>query len=223
LLLRKLDDTCLLAVLRCCADDPRSLFSAARAHGRLHQAAVLAASSMRVEGCTTTKKRRTLESVLCYLTNHQQHVSSLEFGSGTISGLYTLPRDTLQGLSRLSFSGVNLKLQPLWTGRRGVGPPLKQLCIHMCTLQDSSQGKAVAAALKRLPSLEHLSFVMPTSSYVRFHSDGLKGLKQLTYLELAGVKAWGDTDIMRHVQVRVELSNNFCSGFCPYECQLCVV
>jgi hypothetical protein len=42
-LLLALPDTCLLAVLQCCAaDDQRSLFSAARAHGRLQQAAMVA-------------------------------------------------------------------------------------------------------------------------------------------------------------------------------------
>jgi hypothetical protein len=128
LLLRKLDDACLLAVLRCCVDDPRTLFSAARAHSRLHQAAVLAASSISVVRCT---KQRHLDSALRYITNHQQHVTSLELKRVTISGLHQLPLDTLQSLSRLSFSGVGLKVQPLWKGQRGVGPPLKQLRIHV--------------------------------------------------------------------------------------------
>lgn len=46
-LLLALPDACLLAVLQCCAaNSQRSLFSAARAHSRLHQAAVLALHSV---------------------------------------------------------------------------------------------------------------------------------------------------------------------------------
>jgi hypothetical protein len=41
-----LPDPCLLAVLRCCAVDQRSFSSAARAHSRLHQAAVVALNTI---------------------------------------------------------------------------------------------------------------------------------------------------------------------------------
>jgi hypothetical protein len=47
-LLLALPDPCLLAVLQYCAEDDRcSLFNAARAHSRLHQAAVLALRSIK--------------------------------------------------------------------------------------------------------------------------------------------------------------------------------
>ena len=47
-----LPDACLLAVLQfCAADDQRSLFSTARTHSRLHQAAVAALRSISVN-CT---------------------------------------------------------------------------------------------------------------------------------------------------------------------------
>jgi hypothetical protein len=75
-------------------------------------------------------------------------------------------------------------------------------CVSTCALLDNTMGKAVAAALGRLPSLEHLSLAMPLRSTVRFHGDVLKGLHQLTYLELAGVKPWDDANVMRHLQVR---------------------
>jgi hypothetical protein len=52
-LLTELPDPCLLRVLQCCAaDDQRSLLSAARAHSRLHQAAVQALSSITLQGVT---------------------------------------------------------------------------------------------------------------------------------------------------------------------------
>jgi hypothetical protein len=71
--LLQLPDPCLVAVLRCCADDPCSLFSAARAHSRLHQAAVLAASSI----STVLHDQQQLDSVLLYLNSHDQHISGI--------------------------------------------------------------------------------------------------------------------------------------------------
>src|SRR5690242_12894829 len=44
--LLQLPDPCLVAVLRCCSGDPRSVCSAARAHSRLRQAAGIALSSI---------------------------------------------------------------------------------------------------------------------------------------------------------------------------------
>lgn len=69
--LLQLPDPCLLAMLRCCADDPRTLFSAARAHSRLHQTAVLAASSVKAV------LHQQADSVLQYLESYGQHVSSI--------------------------------------------------------------------------------------------------------------------------------------------------
>ena len=83
--LLQLPDACLLAVLQCCADDPRSLFSAARAHSRLHQAAVLAASSVTV----VRNRQQRLDNVLLYLANNGEHVGSIEFGS--VWGAWLIP------------------------------------------------------------------------------------------------------------------------------------
>jgi hypothetical protein len=47
-LLLQLPDTCLLAVLQCLAEDAASLCNAARVHSRLHQAAVVALSSISI-------------------------------------------------------------------------------------------------------------------------------------------------------------------------------
>jgi hypothetical protein len=70
--LLQLPDACLLAVLQCCADEPCSLFSAARAHSRLHQAAVLAASSISFvlkEGRLVKERPDQTDSWLLYLSN----------------------------------------------------------------------------------------------------------------------------------------------------------
>jgi hypothetical protein len=45
--LQELTDECLLAVLQCCTDNYRTLFSASRAHSKLNQLAVLALTSIK--------------------------------------------------------------------------------------------------------------------------------------------------------------------------------
>jgi hypothetical protein len=65
----RLPDACLVEVLRCCADDPRSRCSAAGAHSRLHQAAVLALSSIKLK----TSDQFQLDSLLLYLSSHGLH------------------------------------------------------------------------------------------------------------------------------------------------------
>lgn len=67
-----------------------SLFSAARAHSRLHQAAVLAASSVKA----ILKQQQKADSVLRYLANHGQHVDSIDIQGSRSSTAYT-PRDAL--------------------------------------------------------------------------------------------------------------------------------
>lgn len=69
--LLELPEPCLLAVLRRCADDsPRSLFSAARAHSRLQQAAAAVLSNLRAV-------IRSSDSMLLYLSKHGQHLASI--------------------------------------------------------------------------------------------------------------------------------------------------
>lgn len=58
--LLQLADPCLLAVMQCLSHNCRSLFSAARAHSRPHQAAVMALSSIIV----TVDDELQLDSVL---------------------------------------------------------------------------------------------------------------------------------------------------------------
>jgi hypothetical protein len=75
LLLTDLPDPCLLAVMHCLSDDPVSLCSAARTHSRLHQAAVVALST--VKACYMTQQR-TAGSLLPYLRKHAQHINSMQ-------------------------------------------------------------------------------------------------------------------------------------------------
>lgn len=60
----------LLAVLRCCAHDQRSLLSAAAAHSRLHQVAPTALTSI----TASVHNQEQLDSLLRYLSNHPGHV-----------------------------------------------------------------------------------------------------------------------------------------------------
>jgi hypothetical protein len=61
----ELPDPCLLAVLQHCADDPGSLCSAARAHSRLHQAAVMVCGSV-----TLPPYENHLDSLRVYLSKY---------------------------------------------------------------------------------------------------------------------------------------------------------
>ena len=191
--LLQLPDSCLLAVLRCCADDPRSLFSAARAHSRLHQAAVLAASSISV----VLTQQQQADSVLLYVTNHGQHVSSISLSrmppaddsaedTGPTISLRELPQ-SLHRLNTLHIRGLHVQLQP-GDGFAGVlhaWMPLKQLQLDTCDLLDGKEG--LAAALPLLPSLQHLSIgdTDGQAKSIPFPSGILQVLQQLTYLELA--------------------------------------
>lgn len=74
-MLLALPDPCLLRVLQCfAADDHCSLFNTARAHSRLHQAAVLALHSI----AAYVSQQQDFEDVVVYLDKHGQHVNSLE-------------------------------------------------------------------------------------------------------------------------------------------------
>jgi hypothetical protein len=190
-------------VLRCCADDPPSLFSAARSHSRLHQAAVLAASSIDVtfRYRQQPQQQQFVKRVLHYLNNQGQHVSSINLDNVKVLGyrapsitLLQLPHDKLQGLSSLSISNLKLQLQPIGSkqGVLGSGAPLKQLRLHRCTVLDKIKGRALSA----LPKLEHVSVDM-SNSLVHFPDHALH--EQLTYLDLANVKL-RDPDGLRRLQ-----------------------
>jgi hypothetical protein len=63
----------------CAADDQRSVFNAARAHSKLHLAAVAAPRSITAE----CKKQKHVGSVLRYLKTHGQNVDSIDLTGDT--------------------------------------------------------------------------------------------------------------------------------------------
>jgi hypothetical protein len=102
-----LPNLCLLAVLQILAADGNcSLFSAARAHSRLHQAAVLALCS--ITGKLTQQQQ--MDGVLQYLSKHGQHVDSIAI-EGSDDGALTLRQlpSNLQ-LSSLQLAGLDVQL-----------------------------------------------------------------------------------------------------------------
>jgi hypothetical protein len=181
-----LPDPCLVAVLRGCAADLRSLFSAARAHSRLHQAARLALSSITVKDA----KQQQLQGLAQYLSVYGQSIDSLDLqgtGYDTVR-LMQLPSN-LQ-LDSLVLTNLRLQLQP-GDGFQGVvhpGAPIKQLRLLGCTPLDFGEG--LAAALAMLPELQHLCIVYGIgefygiASWLMIPTDALSGLQHLTHLEL---------------------------------------
>jgi hypothetical protein len=161
-----LSESCLQAVLHHTYHGlwggKRSLFSAARAHSRLHQAAVLVVSHITAE----VEQQQQVDSVLQYLANHGQHVLSLNLEgpwnycySDSRVTMQQLPHDSLQELSSLRFKHHLLQLQP-GGGFQGIlraGAPLKELQLCECKLLDGDEG--LAAALPMLPELQILSCV----------------------------------------------------------------
>ena len=72
--LLQLPDTLLQSVLQCCAgNEPASWANAARAHSKLHQAAVQALHSITAD----VQDIGQLDSLLLYLEKHGQHVDSI--------------------------------------------------------------------------------------------------------------------------------------------------
>jgi hypothetical protein len=172
----ELPDPCLLAVMHCLADQPASLFSAARAHSRLHQAAVVVLSSITV----TLKTQQQLEdSLLPYLGKHVQHVDTLKVCGCSLSlSLLQLP-SKLQ-LTSLQLQHLAVQLQPgrSFQGVLRPGLPLKQLRLDDCQLHDYDSAVTLAAVLSLLPGLKHLS--IGSSSYLPLPIGELSLLQQLT-------------------------------------------
>jgi hypothetical protein len=198
-LLLALPDACLLAVLQCCAaDDHRSLFSAARAHSRLHQAAVLALRS--INAVVTSQQQA--DGLLTYLDKLGWGFDSVstEFQDDTDtpwsedpdmtppSALVCLPPKDATKLHSLQLGNLQLLVDDESQG--ALGTALKQLQLSGCQLLDGATGAALVAALSHLPGLEHLSLryidglTLPTAVLQQ----------QLTYLELDCVDVVGPDD-----------------------------
>jgi hypothetical protein len=143
--------------MRCCADDMRSLFGAARSHSRLHQAAILAASSIKA----VFSHQNELDSVLLYLTHHGQHVNNLDvmynLSWADQPALCQLPHNKLQGLTSFKCDNLRLQLQPrtLFPGVLWARAPLKQLNVKDCVL---TEWEEELAALLLLTDLQQLKF-----------------------------------------------------------------
>jgi hypothetical protein len=222
-----LPDPCLLAVLRCLADEPVSMFSAARAHSRLHQAAVVVLSRIRA----SVKNQQQLDNgLLPYMGKHGQHVDSLAVRCdwGTPPSLRQLP--TSLQLTSLQLEGVSVQLQPdlAFQGVLRPGLPLKQLQLGVsCTLLDEKDG--LAAALHGLPALEHLR-VSVSNQRIAMHV--LQALHQPTYLHLycryGGACETGGTFLqplqeltsLRHLRVGGHFNHRFTADMLSALCSL---
>ena len=150
-----LPDPCLLAVLRCLKNDRISLFNAANAHSRLHQAAVVALSSITV----TLQRKWQMDSLLLYLKQYGKQLGSVQLEAW--QPLRQLP-PTLR-VTSLIFNNMRLQLQP-GNGFQGVlrpGLPLKQLQLQECAVLDGAgDDQRLTAAwgvLSLLTELEALS------------------------------------------------------------------
>ena len=142
-------------MLQCCAGDQRSLLSAAQAHSRLHQAAVLALHSIRAD----VPQQQQVDCVLGYLAKHGSQVHSLDLSSRQQVTLYQLP--PILQLTSLQLRRFSLQLQPACDSMGVLGAAatiaaLKHLQLQDCLVIDDDLG--FTAALQQLPTgLEHLS------------------------------------------------------------------
>jgi hypothetical protein len=150
-------------------------------------------------------------SVLLYLTNHSQHVSSIGLkgtgnGSAPLVTFHELPYSP-QELNSLAVKGLRLQLQP-GDGSKGVlglGAALKQLQVDGCMLLDGVEG--LTAALTLLPGLEHLSIVDNSNSGgLDVPSDVLRGLPHLRFLEVTWCEL-EDPDSLQHLQAMTGLQD----------------
>jgi hypothetical protein len=190
--LLQLPDACLLAVLRYCTDNPRSLFSVARANTRLHQAAASATTSIKA-----VIPKKSLGNVFRYLNKHGQHIDSINLESKQaapisqqcVLALQQPPYANLTQLSSLQFCMFCVHLRPLggFESFSQVRAGVKQLRLHQCEYFDGELGLAPALAL--LPNLQHLSLVrnwLFNMRYASFPGSALVSVPHLTYLELSG-------------------------------------
>jgi hypothetical protein len=206
-----LPDPCLLAVLQCCGDDLRSLFSITRAHSRLHKAvSVLDSFQIHMSNIAsatwdTVCHQQQVNCALLYLGEHGENIRSVSVTSDIYEptdqpSIRQLPLG-LQ-LTSLQLDGLRLQLQP-GCGFQGVLgaaaglAALKQLRFSWCKLLDRGDGlEAMLAGLMQLPAgLEHLSIndVRHRSLYDHrwFPTAALQHLQHLTCLELSLIKREG--------------------------------
>jgi hypothetical protein len=213
-LLLALPDPCLLTVLQCCAAEDRcSLFSAARAHSRLHHAATVALTNI----TAVLPQQQKARSVKHYLGKHAKHISSINLKGteGYTVSLRELP-PVLQ-LKGLQLEWFHLQLHPATAqprynlgmqlrpakyfqgvlGNAGQLAALKQLRLTDCDILLDCEGRAEVlfgpgglAALSVLTGLEHLSIsriFYKDHDKAEFPTGILPRLQRLTCLELSEV------------------------------------
>lgn len=186
--LLQLPDACLAAVLSWASDQPRDLLSAARAHSRLHKAAVLALSSITWK----VRSQQHLDDMLQWLGKHGQHFAGLKLTRDRRSSepsILRLPQ-SLQRLASLELGGFAVQLlQPGGVVPHAVlgavGRSLKQLRLDECMLLGDKH--VLASALSLVPALQHLS--MRGTQLAADHEQLVfleEAPQQLTCLELGG-------------------------------------
>jgi hypothetical protein len=196
-LLLALPDACLLAVLQCCAaDDQRSLFSAARAHSRLHQVAVLAQRSI----TAVVAQQRQMDGVLMYLGRHWQHLYSVSIhykGVGAHHPWLDLSMyiSVMTQLRSLQLSAVLLVAHD---SEGLLAPTLTQLRLSSCELYSKGTAAALAAAVSQLSGLEHLSLAGLSTDRNRYGGENVTrrhirhtSMALPTGMELAETLRWG--------------------------------
>jgi hypothetical protein len=208
-LLLALPDNCLLAVLQCCAaHNLRTLFSAARADSRLHQADLGALQVLDAPLC----KQQQADGLLLFLAEYAEQMDILSVWKAANAHPYTtitlrqLPRSL--PLRALSLRNVRLRPGHAFKGMLGAAvADLQALLVQDCCLPDWPTAQALAAALWQLPALETLSirglsvdccdsdcdsddiggdFEFPTAAFLQ--------MQQLTSLHLAGIGCEGPGD-----------------------------
>lgn len=156
-----LPDTCLVTVLQYVAvDDHKSVFSAARAHSRLRQAAIAVATAQRSIK-VGVRQQQQVDSMLLYLAKYGQNINNIDFRALQLVSIYQLPSNLR--LSSLQCDGFELQLQPGGCFQGVLGDAarlaaLKQLRLSGCRVLDVRAHAGLAAAFSNLPTgLEHLS------------------------------------------------------------------
>jgi len=187
-MLLQLPDHLLCHVLQQLRLDCQSVCSAARAHSRLHKAAVAAMSSICAKG------KHAADSLQQYLTRHGDKVSNVS-AQHVVFRVACYKEDLPQlrqqlpicnRLEVLSLQDCQVQLAASATGRPGLlqaAPQLTKLHFQNCILHDTTV--SLKAVLQQLPHLQHLAAAY--SVYGPFADGVLQGLTGLTYLSLHGL------------------------------------
>jgi hypothetical protein len=153
-LLHELPDPCLLAILSCLTEEPRSRFSAALAHSKLHQAAVLAlkdAAPSSIEA--VLDKQQEVKGMLLYMEQHGQNASSISLERLHYRAQVLSPLSELNGLREISLCPS--------TGMRsaqGLGDACQLTGLRRLTLWTDSEASDVFRQLTQLKQLTWLEF-----------------------------------------------------------------